>query len=378
MAKKKVKAAPKPITNKDEKMKALDLALTQIKRTYGQGAIMKMSETAKVDINSMISTGSLALDAGLGVFGVPRGRVVEIFGPEGSGKTTLALHIVAQAQKNDGVVAFIDVEHALNPSYAETLGIKVDELLISQPDTGEQALDIMEQLVRSNAVDCIVLDSVAALAPKAEIEGEMGDSHMALQARLMSQAMRKLTAIASRSKTCLLFINQIREKVGVFFGSGETTPGGRALKFYSSMRMDVRAGPQIKIGNDKIGHDLIIKVVKNKMAPPFKIIHVDLIYGQGISREGEILDLGMEMKLVEKSGAWFTSGEHKLGQGREKAKVFLQENPEIRDELERQIRENLMDVDEAEPHDEPEKLDNDGPADGVESMAADNNEEFEF
>ncbi len=324
---------------KEDKLKALDLALTQIKRVYGKGAIMKMNEGVQVDNIEVIPTGSISLDIALGIGGVPRGRIIEIFGPEASGKTTLALSIIAQAQKQGGIVAFIDVEHSLNPVYAEQLGININELLISQPDTAEQALDIMEQLVRSNAVDCIVLDSVAALAPKAEIDGEMGDQHMALQARLMSQALRKLTAIANKSKTCLIFINQIREKVGVFFGNSETTPGGRALKFYSSVRIEVRSGSPIKIGSEKIGHQVKMKIVKNKMAPPFKSVEVDLIYGEGFSVEGELLDLGVKLKLVEKSGAWFTFGEHKLGQGREKAKEFLRTNPDVKAELEKAIRE---------------------------------------
>lgn len=324
---------------KEQKLNALDLALTQIKRTYGSGAIMKMSEGAQVTGVDFIPTGSLAIDTALGTGGIPRGRIIEIYGPEASGKTTLALHIISQAQQMGGIVAFVDAEHALNPSYAQKLGIKIEDLLVSQPDTGEQALDIVEQLVRSNAIDCLVVDSVAALAPKAEIDGEMGDSHMALQARLMSQALRKLTAITSRSKTSLIFINQIREKVGIFFGNAETTTGGRALKFYSTVRIETRQGAPLKTGTDKIGQITRIKIVKNKMAPPFKETEVELIYGEGFSYYGELIDLGTQYKLVEKTGAWFSYGNHKLGQGREKAKEFLSENPEVAKELEEKIRE---------------------------------------
>ncbi len=326
---------------RSQKQNALDMALTQIKRTYGDGAIMKMDEGAQVKGINFIPTGSLAIDSTLGTGGIPRGRIVEIYGPEASGKTTLALHIIAQAQKQGGIVAFIDAEHALNPSYAQKLGIKIEDLLVSQPDTGEQALDIVEQLVRSNAVDCLVVDSVAALAPKAEIDGEMGDSHMALQARLMSQALRKLTAIASRSKTSLIFINQIREKVGIFFGNAETTTGGRALKFYSAIRMETRQGAPLKAGAEKIGQITRIRIVKNKLAPPFKETEVELIYGEGFSYYGELIDLGVKHKLIDRTGAWFSYGSHKLGQGRENAKQFLKENPEVAQEIEEKIREEV-------------------------------------
>jgi recombination protein RecA len=323
-----------------DKEKALDLALAQIERAHGKGAVMKLGDRTALAVEA-IPTGSIALDIALGVGGIPRGRVTEIFGHESGGKTTLALHIVAEAQRLGGVAAYIDAEHALDPLYAARLGVNVNELLISQPDTGEQALDIAEMLVRSGAVDIIVVDSVAALVPRAEIEGEMGDSHVGIQARLMSQALRKLTAAINRSKTSVIFINQLREKIGVMFGNPETTPGGRALKFYASVRLDVRRIDSIKQGSDVIGNRVRVKVVKNKVAPPFRQVEFDHMYAEGISREGGLLDVGLEMGLVEKTGAWFTYGSTRLGQGRENAKEFLRQNPDVAEELERQIRESV-------------------------------------
>ena len=324
-----------------EKGKALDLAVTQIERQFGKGAIMRLGDdSARVPIE-VIPTGSLALDAALGVGGVPRGRVIEIFGPEASGKTTLAYHIVAEAQKRGGIAAFIDVEHAVDADYAQNLGVDIENLLISQPDTGEQALEIAETLVRSGALDIFVVDSVAALVPRAEIEGEMGESHMGLQARLMSQALRKLTAVISRSKTCAVFTNQIREKIGVMFGNPEVSPGGRAMKFYSTIRLDIRRIASIKEGQEIKGNRTKVKVVKNKVAPPFKEAQFDIIYGEGISREGDILDLGVEHGIVEKSGTWFSFESDRLGQGRESVKHFLKENQDITDEIERRVREKL-------------------------------------
>ena len=311
-----------------DRNKAVEQAISQIERQFGRGSIMKMSDDNIINI-PVISTGSLALDLALGVGGVPRGRVVEIFGPESSGKTTLALHITAEAQKKDGMVAFIDAEHALDMAYARKLGVDVDSLLVSQPDTGEQGLDIAEILVRSGAIDVLIIDSVAALVPRAEIEGDMGDQHMGLQARLMSQALRKLTATISKSRTCVIFINQIRMKIGVMFGSPETTTGGNALKFYASQRLDIRRTGAIKDGTDVIGNRTKVKVVKNKIAPPFKVAEFDIIYGQGISKEGDILDLGAEMGLVEKSGAWYSFEGERIGQGRENVKRFLSENQDI-------------------------------------------------
>lgn len=311
-----------------DRNKAVEQAISQIERQFGRGSIMKMSDDNIINI-PVISTGSLALDLALGVGGVPRGRVVEIFGPESSGKTTLALHITAEAQKKDGMVAFIDAEHALDMAYARKLGVDVDSLLVSQPDTGEQGLDIAEILVRSGAIDVLIIDSVAALVPRAEIEGDMGDQHMGLQARLMSQALRKLTATISKSRTCVIFINQIRMKIGVMFGSPETTTGGNALKFYASQRLDIRRTGAIKDGTDVIGNRTRVKVVKNKIAPPFKEAEFDIIYGQGISKEGDILDLGAEMGLVEKSGAWYSFEGERIGQGRENVKRFLSENQDI-------------------------------------------------
>jgi recombination protein RecA len=320
--------------------KALDLALAQIERAHGKGAVMRLGDRAALAVEA-IPTGSIALDIALGVGGIPRGRVTEIYGHESGGKTTLALHIAAQAQKMGGLAAYIDAEHALDPLYAARLGVNVNDLLISQPDTGEQALDICEMLVRSGAVDIIVVDSVAALVPRAEIEGEMGDSHVGLQARLMSQALRKLTASINRSKTSVVFINQIREKIGVMFGNPETTPGGRALKFYASVRLDVRRVDSIKQGSDVVGNRVRVKVVKNKVAPPFRQVEFDHMYNEGISREGGLLDVGLEMGLVEKSGAWFNYGSARLGQGRENAKEFLRQNTDVAEDLERQIRESI-------------------------------------
>jgi recombination protein RecA len=323
-----------------DKQKALELALAQIERSHGKGAVMKLGDRTALEVEA-IPTGSIALDIALGVGGIPRGRVTEIYGHESGGKTTLALHIVAEAQRMGGTAAYIDAEHALDPLYAARLGVNVNELLISQPDTGEQALEIADMLVRSGALDIIVVDSVAALVPRAELEGEMGDAHVGIQARLMSQALRKLTASINRSKTSVIFINQLREKIGVMFGNPETTPGGRALKFYSSVRLDVRRVDSIKQGSDVVGNRVRVKVVKNKVAPPFRQVEFDHMYAEGISREGGLLDVGLEMGLVEKSGAWFTYGTARLGQGRENAKEFLRQNPDVREELERQIRESV-------------------------------------
>lgn len=324
----------------DSKSKALELALTQIERNHGKGAIMRFGEHAVEDA-AVISTGSISVDCALGVWGLPRGRVVEIYGPEASGKTTLALHVVANAQRGGGVAAYVDAEHAMDPTYCRKLGVNVDELLISQPDTGEQALDIVETLTRSNAVDVIVVDSVAALVPKAEIEGEMGDSFVGLQARLMSQALRKLTAAISRSNTCVIFINQIREKIGVMFGNPETTTGGRALKFYASVRIDIRRIGSIKEGQDNVGNRVRVKVVKNKVAPPFREAEFDIMFGEGISREGDLIDLGVACKMVDKSGAWFSFDGDRIGQGRENAKQYLKDNPETAAKLEQMIKEKI-------------------------------------
>jgi len=324
----------------NDRKAALDMALKQIEKQFGKGSVMKLGEKTDREISTS-SSGSLALDAALGVGGYPRGRIIEIYGPESSGKTTVALHAIAEVQANGGQAAFIDAEHALDPIYAQKLGVNIDELLLSQPDTGEQALEIAEALVRSGAIDIIVIDSVAALVPKAEIEGEMGDSHVGLQARLMSQALRKLSGAINKSKTIAVFINQIREKVGVMFGNPEVTPGGRALKFYSSVRLEVRRAETIKQGQEMVGNRTKIKVVKNKVAPPFRTAEVDIMYGEGISKEGEIIDLGSEMDVVQKSGSWYSYNEERLGQGRENAKQFLKENPAIRDEIARKIRESL-------------------------------------
>ncbi|CUH96163.1 Protein RecA [Propionispora sp. 2/2-37] len=324
-----------------DKLKVIESVVKQVEKDFGKGAIMKLGEAvAKMNVE-VIPTGSLSLDAALGVGGVPRGRVVEIYGQESSGKTTVALHIIAQAQKTGGFAAFIDAEHALDPVYARKLGVDIDNLLISQPDNGEQALEIAEALVRSNAIDVIVVDSVAALVPKAEIDGDMGDSHVGLQARLMSQALRKLTGILSKSRTTAVFINQIREKVGVMFGNPETTTGGRALKFYSSVRLEVRKGEPLKQGNDVVGSRTKVKVVKNKIAPPFKQAEFDIMYGEGISREGSIVDMAADLEIINKSGAWYSYGDNRLGQGRENVKEFLKENADIANELEAKIREAL-------------------------------------
>lgn len=316
-----------------DKKKALELALTQIEKQFGKGSVMKLGENAHMNIDS-ISTGCLGLDIALGVGGVPKGRIIEIYGPESSGKTTLALHIIAEAQKNGGEAAFIDAEHALDPVYAKKLGVDIENLIISQPDTGEQGLEIAESLIRSGVLDIIVVDSVAALVPKAEIDGEMGDSHMGLQARLMSQAMRKLSGIVSKSNTVAIFINQIREKIGIMFGSNETTPGGRALKFYSSVRIDIRRIGSIKQGTDMVGNRTRAKVVKNKVAPPFKISEFDIMYGEGISNEGTVLDIASELEVINKSGSWFSYKGERLGQGRENVKKLLKEKPDLLKEIE--------------------------------------------
>lgn len=318
------------------KQKAVRLALDQIEKQFGTGSIMKLGEVNKVDVDA-IPTGSLSLDLALGVGGIPRGRIIEIFGPESSGKTTLTLHIVAEAQKKGGIAAFVDAEHALDPEYAKRIGVNIDDLLVSQPDTGEQALEIVETLVRSNAVDIIVVDSVAALTPRAEIEGEMGDSHMGLQARLMSQALRKITGAVARSNTIVIFINQIRMKIGVMFGNPETTTGGNALKFYCSVRMDIRRKEQIKDGENIIGNHVAVKIVKNKVAPPFRTAEFDIMYNEGISHEGDLLELGVKMGIIGKSGAWFDYGDMKLGQGKESAKAYLKENKKLASEVEKKI-----------------------------------------
>lgn len=328
--------------DKDKKLKVLEEALKQIDKQFGRGTVMRLGEKRPViETGEVIPTGSLALDAALGIGGVPRGRVIEIFGPEACGKTTLALHIVAEAQKRGGIAAYIDAEHALDPQYARNLGVNVDDLFISQPDTGEQALEIAETLTRSGAVDVIVVDSVAALVPRAEIEGEMGDAHIGLQARLMSQALRKLTAAISKSRTCALFLNQVRYKIGVMFGTPTTTPGGLALKFYSTVRMEMKRLDQIKIGDKIIGNKVSVKIVKNKLAPPFRTAEFDIYYGKGISRESELLNLGVEHKIIKKSGAWYAYGDLQLGQGRENAIKFLMEHPELVQELEHKIRSLL-------------------------------------
>jgi recombination protein RecA len=323
-----------------DKTKALDAALSQIERAFGKGSIMRLGKNVKVAEVETIPTGSLGLDIALGVGGLPRGRVVEIYGPESSGKTTLTLHVIAEAQKRGGVCAFVDAEHALDPIYARKLGVNLEDLLISQPDTGEQALEITDTLVRSGAIDVLVIDSVAALTPRAEIEGEMGDSQPGLQARLMSQALRKLTASISRSNTMVIFINQIRMKIGVMYGSPETTTGGNALKFYASVRLDIRRIGAIKDREEVIGNQTRVKVVKNKVAPPFKQVEFDIMYGEGISKNGELIDLGVKAGVVEKSGAWFSFDSQRLGQGRENAKAYLKANPEMADRIEKSIREN--------------------------------------
>ncbi len=323
-----------------DRTKALEMALGQIEKQFGKGSVMKMSEKGDMAIEA-ISTGALALDLALGIGGLPRGRVVEIYGPESSGKSTLAMHVVAEAQRNGGICAYVDAEHAMDPVYAKAIGVDIDELLISQPDTGEQALEIADMLIRSGAIDVIVIDSVAALTPRAEIEGDMGDTHVGLQARLMSQALRKLTANLSRSNTICVFINQLREKIGVMFGSPETTPGGRALKFYSSVRLDIRRIESIKDGAEVVGNRTRVKVVKNKVAPPFRQCEFDIMYGKGISREGSLLDVGVELAIIKKSGAWFTYDGEQLGQGRENAKNYLSEHPEIMMEISDRIRNKV-------------------------------------
>lgn len=321
-----------------DKLKALDAAITQIERQYGKGSIMKLGDSNEFMNVKTVPTGSLSLDIALGAGGVPRGRIIEMYGPEASGKTTVALHMVAEVQKAGGIAGFVDAEHALDPSYAKRIGVDIDNLYISQPDNGEQALEITETMVRSNAIDIVVIDSVAALVPRAEIEGEMGDSHVGLQARLMSQALRKLTGIVSKSNCIVIFINQLREKVGVMFGNPETTTGGRALKFYASVRLDVRRIETLKQGNNMVGNRVRVKVAKNKIAPPFKQAEFDIMFGEGISKEGDILDLGAELNFVQKSGAWFSYGDLRLGQGRENAKQYLKENAEVCDRIEAQIR----------------------------------------
>jgi recombination protein RecA len=327
--------------SKDGKEKALSLAVAQIERQFGKGAIMRLGAQPNAWDIAVISTGAISLDAALGVGGIPRGRVTEIFGPEASGKTTIALHLIAEVQKTGGIAAFVDAEHALDPVYAQKLGVKTDELLISQPDTGEQALEIAETLVRSGAIDVIVVDSVAALVPKAEIDGDMGDAQMGLQARLMSQALRKLTGIISKSKTSMIFINQLRQKIGMFVGNPETTTGGNALKFYASVRLDVRRISQIKDGDEVIGSRIRAKVVKNKVAPPFRQAEFDMMYGEGISREGDLLDLASDQGLIHKSGAWYAYQEDRIGQGRENAKKYLKEHPDVAIALEQQLRQTL-------------------------------------
>ena len=324
----------------DEKQRALSLALAQIEKQYGKGAIMRLGESQALDI-PVIPSGSLALDAALGVGGVPRGRMIEIYGPEASGKTTLALHVVASAQRSGGEAAFVDAEHALDPVYARKLGVNTDDLLIAQPDSGEQALEITDVLVRSGALDVVVVDSVAALVPQAEIDGDMGDPQMGLQARLMSQAMRKLTGIIHKTKTCVIFINQIRQKIGVFFGNPETTTGGNALKFYASVRLDIRRLDAIKAGQDIIGNRTRVKIVKNKVAPPFKQVEFDIMYGSGISYAGELLDLAVQYDLIKKSGAWFSYGDERIGQGRDNAKTYLEEHPDMAVNIEAQVRQAL-------------------------------------
>ena len=335
-----------------ERDKAIEMAVGQIEKQFGKGAIMRLGQGAIAAI-PRISTGSISIDNALGIGGVPRGRVVEIFGPEASGKTTLALQVIAQAQRGGGTAAFVDAEHALDPTYASKLGVDLDNLLVSQPDNGEQALEIVEVLVRSGGADVVVVDSVAALVPRAEIDGEMGDAQVGLQARLMSQALRKLTAVVSKSRTCLIFINQLRVKIGVMFGNPETTTGGRALKFYASIRIDIRRIGAIKDGDQVIGNRTRVKIVKNKVAPPFRMAEFDLIYGEGVSREGDLLDLAVDRRIVEKSGTWFSYDGERLGQGREKVKLFLKQNPEIFDTIDARVRTELGLTADAEPETEP-------------------------
>jgi len=339
-------AALKVVGGDMDKAKALEAALAQIDRAFGKGSVMKLGSRATMEIESS-PTGSLGLDIALGIGGLPRGRVIEIYGPESSGKTTLALHAIAEAQKNGGTAAFVDAEHALDPAYAKKLGVNIDELIVSQPDTGEQALEIVDTLVRSNAIDVLVIDSVAALVPRAEIEGEMGDSHVGLQARLMSQSLRKLTGSISRSRCIVIFINQLRMKIGVMYGNPETTTGGNALKFYASVRLDIRRTGAIKDRDEVVGNTTRVKVVKNKVSPPFKQVEFDIMYGEGISKTGEILDLGVKANVVEKSGAWFSYNSVRIGQGRENAKKYLKENPEMRDRIEKAVRDNAAGLGEA-------------------------------
>jgi recombination protein RecA len=337
----------------EDKQRAVEVAVSQIERQFGKGSIMKLGDRSRLDV-PVISTSLMSIDYALGVGGVPRGRVVEVFGPESSGKTTLALHVVAEAQRQGGVAAFIDAEHALDPDYAKKLGVDVDNLMVSQPDSGEQALEIAEILIRSGALDVVVVDSVAALVPKAELDGEMGDSHVGLQARLMSQALRKLTGIVSKTKTSLVFINQIREKIGVMFGNPETTTGGRALKFYASMRVDIRRIGAIKDGDEAVGSRTKVKVVKNKLAPPFRVAEFDVLYGEGFSREGDLIDLGLVHRILDKSGAWFSYGDLRLGQGRENARLFLRDNPDLAREIDQKLRVLLKLTRGAEPVEAPE------------------------
>jgi recombination protein RecA len=337
-----------PLDDQKERTKAIDIAVGQIEKQFGKGSIMRLGQRGAIAPIESISTGAISIDYALGIGGLPRGRVIEIFGPESSGKTTLALQVIAEAQRAGGMAAFVDAEHALDAQYAQKLGVELDNLLVSQPDNGEQALEIVEVLIRSNSVDVVVVDSVAALVPKAEIEGEMGEAQMGLQARLMSQALRKLTGVVSKSKTTLIFINQLREKIGVMFGNPETTTGGRALKFYASVRIDIRRIASIKDGDQVVGGRTRVKVVKNKVAPPFREAEFDIMYGEGISREGDLLDLAVEKRIVEKSGAWFAYNGDRLGQGRENAKQFLKENPEIRQTIEDRVRRDLGMVREAE------------------------------
>lgn len=341
--------------DKDNRQKALDEALKKIERNYGKGSVMKMGEKIDTQIKT-VPSGSLALDVALGVGGYPRGRIIEVYGPESSGKTTVALHAIAEAQKNGGIAAFIDAEHALDPKYAAAIGVDIDEMLLSQPDTGEQALEIADALISSGAIDIVVVDSVAALVPRAEIEGEMGDSHMGLQARLMSQALRKLSGSINKTKTTAVFINQVREKIGVMFGNPETTPGGRALKFYSTVRLEVRRAEQIKSGTDVMGNRTKIKVVKNKVAPPFKVAEVDIMYGLGISQVGELVDMGSDRDIINKSGAWYSYKETRIGQGRENAKKYLLDNPEMRDEIEKRVRAEYGVGEPFVETDQPEKV----------------------
>ena len=354
---KRDKSAALPATD-DERKKALEVALAGIEKQFGKGALMKLGAKGQLNDIQVIPTGCLVLDAALGVGGIPKGRIVEIFGPESSGKTTVALHVVAECQKRGGVAAFIDAEHALDPAYAKKLGVDIDELYVSQPDTGEQALEICEALVRSGAIELVVVDSVAALVPKAEIDGEMGDSFVGLQARLMSQALRKLTGVTNKTGATVIFINQLREKVGVMYGSPETTPGGRALKFYASVRIDVRRGEQLKNGSEVLGNRTRAKVVKNKVAPPFRSAEFDMLYGEGISKEGSLLDLALERDIIHKSGAWFSYKDQRIGQGRENTRKFLKENPDVAQEIDAIIRAELM---AAKGDEAPAQADDDAP-----------------